>query len=82
MTVPSKMLKACCGCCAAEICCNAAAARARAIEEIAKFTGAEPEYCEKMLDWMDHEGLIFAPESLRPFVQDIVAAVKKHHKVE
>ncbi len=65
-------------CCASEVCCDGAAARQKVVAAIAAHTGAEPTYCEGVLDWMAHEGLIFAPESLRPFVQDIVAMAKKH----
>lgn len=65
-------------CCAAEICCPPAQARKKVVEALAKYTGVDPLYCERVMDWMEHEGLIFAPKSLRPFVQDVVAMAKKH----
>ena len=69
-------------CCALEICCDAATVRAKLVPVIAAFTGAEAEYCEKFFDWMAHEGLIFAPESFRAVMQDVVAISRKHPKAE
>jgi len=65
-------------CCALEICCNAAQRRMKVVESLATFTGAEPEYCAKVLDWMEHEGLVFAPTSLAPVIQDIATMARKH----
>jgi hypothetical protein len=66
-------------CCALEICCDPPAAREKSIASIAAFAKCEPEYAAKFLDWMDHEGLIFAPPSMRA-VMDDVAKMARHVK--
>lgn len=65
-------------CCALEICCNPVTARRKVIDSIEQFTGAEPDYCAKFLDWMDHEGLIFAPTDFRRTMDVIATMAKKH----
>ena len=65
-------------CCALEICCDAAAKRTKVTAALAQFTGAEPEYCEKVLDWMDHEGLVFAPASFQAVIAEIAVMANKH----
>lgn len=64
-------------CCALEICCDAAAARAKVTEMLVP-QGIYPQHVKILFDWMDEKGLIFAPVSLRPFVQEIVTKVKAH----
>lgn len=68
-------------CCAAEICCDASAARAR-VRSALMARGLEPKHCDEVCQFMDHEGLMFAPESLRPFVQDLVAMARKHEATQ
>ena len=53
-------------CCPLEICCDAPAAKAKVAESMGQ------EFTDKMYTWMAEHGLIFAPKSLRPFVQEIV----------
>jgi len=65
-------------CCALEICCDAASRRVRLTASIARFSGAEPEYCSKFLDWMDKEHLVFAPESFQATINEVVKMAKKH----
>lgn len=65
-------------CCASEVCCGGAEARKKVIASLMASTGAEERYCEGFLNWMTNEGLIFAPESLRPFVQEIAEMAKRH----
>lgn len=65
-------------CCALEICCNPVTARRKVADSIELFTGAEPEYCAKFLEWMDHEGLIFAPADFRRTMDTIATMAKKH----
>lgn len=65
-------------CCALEICCDAAAQRAKLPKAIAAFTGADEEYCAKFLDWMAHEDVVFAPKSFAAVIADIAAVAKKH----
>jgi hypothetical protein len=69
-------------CCALEICCNAAARRKKIANKISAATSAEAEYCEKFLDWMEAEGLIFAPASFGPVMQEIAAMARKHPVVD
>lgn len=65
-------------CCALEVCCNAAQRRLKVIAALVQFTGAEADYCEKFLDWMEHEGLVFAPTSFQTVVNEIATMAKKH----
>jgi hypothetical protein len=66
-------------CCALEICCvpGAASTRKKVAASIAEFTGAEADYCAKFLDWMEHEGLVFAPDSFRVVIQELVTMARR-----
>jgi hypothetical protein len=63
-------------CCALEICCPPAERRARLGAAIAQFVGIDPAQGEKVLDWMDHEDLAFAPASIRDVFQTVAAHVR------
>jgi hypothetical protein len=65
-------------CCALEICCSPAQRRLRLTAAISAFTGAEMDYCEKFLDWMAHEDLIFAPKELQPALERIATIARAH----
>jgi len=65
-------------CCALEVCCDAAQSRTKTTAALVAFTGAEASYCEKFLDWMEMEGLVFAPESFQQVINEIAAMAKKH----
>lgn len=65
-------------CCALEICCPPEMRRSKLITMIAKVTGADPEYCGKFLDWMDHEELIFAPAEFQTTIDAIARIAKKN----
>lgn len=68
-------------CCALEICCPPSAAkRARLADAIAAHTGANAAHAVLFLDWMDYEGLIFAPLSARAFIDEIATMAKTHAK--
>ncbi len=64
-------------CCAGEICCDGAAARV-AVRKALVERGSTEEHCDTLFAFMDHEGLMFADESLRPFVQRVAGMAKKH----
>ncbi len=64
-------------CCAAEVCCDRAAARAK-VRAVLMARGVEAKYCDEFFKFMDEEDLMFAPESLRPFIHDIAAMARKH----
>ena len=59
------------------MCCDPPSARIK-VKAVLVSKGVDPDYCDKFFAFMDEEGLIFAPESLRAFVQDIVTMAKKH----
>ncbi len=65
-------------CCALEICCPPAQRRTKLVASLAAYTGAEIDYCEKFLDWMDQQGLVFAPVSFQHTIDVIAAMAKKH----
>jgi hypothetical protein len=66
-------------CCALEICCDPPAAREKLPAIVAKHAGvaATPAHAavvRQVLDMMAHEGLTFAPASMRQVIADVVAA--------
>lgn len=65
-------------CCALEICCPPAERRIKITAALVKFTGADAEYCEKFLDWMDHESLVFAPIAFQSVIDNIVKLARRH----
>ncbi len=67
-------------CCPLEICCDAAQRRIKVVASLAEFTHAEPEYCEKFLDWMDEKKLVFAPASFQQVITEIAQMAKAHAK--
>lgn len=70
-------------CCALEICCPPGEAqRKRVSKMIAAATGGEEAYGLAVLDWMEQEGLTFAPASFRDTIAEIVASVRKHAPTE
>lgn len=64
-------------CCAIEVCCSAAAARLK-VSDALVFKGMLLRDTQTLHDWMEEKGLMFAPISLRPFIQDIVTKTKAH----
>ncbi len=71
-------------CCALEICCDPPALREKLPALVADCVGhgrtiAHEEAVRDVLDWMAHEGLVFAPESFRQVIKDIATAARKHH---
>lgn len=74
-------------CCALEICCPSGEAnrqkRAKLIGEAAGMTGALGLTAgQSVLDWMDREGLTFAPASFKTVIAEIVASTRKHAPTE
>lgn len=66
-------------CCALEICCEPQALRAKLPAMVAKHAcvAATPAHAGvvcQVLDMMAHEGLVFAPASMRQVIADIVTA--------
>lgn len=67
-------------CCALEICCppGEAASRQKRARLLADAVGAtDPAVGHALIDWMEREGLTFAPASFRAVVEEIVTATRK-----
>lgn len=65
-------------CCAIGVCCPAAERREKLAATMAEKTGADAEQCGKMLDWMEAEGLCFAPAAFQGVMDHIVAVARMH----
>jgi len=70
-------------CCALEICCPPGEPkRAKLVRSIATFTGAEDAHCSAFLDWMDQNGLTFAPTEFASTIDAIVKVARAHPEVQ
>ncbi len=66
-------------CCALEICCPAGEVkRTKLARSIETFTGAEAAHCFGFLDWMDQNGLTFAPKEFQATIDAIVVIARAH----
>jgi hypothetical protein len=65
-------------CCALEICCPPAERRLKVPMAIAKAIGCTDAEATRFLDWMDHEGLVFAPVSFQPVIDDLARIARTH----
>lgn len=66
-------------CCAIEVCCDMASLRTKLPVMVAKhakatMTGHHTMVLNQLLDWMEQEGIAFAPASIGPLIQDVLAA--------
>lgn len=66
-------------CCALEICCDPQSLRAKLPALVAKHAGVSATMLHgaivhQVLDMMAHEGITFAPASMRKVITDIVTA--------
>lgn len=70
-------------CCAIEVCCDGAALRTKLPAMVAKHAGvaqtaASDEVLGQLQDFMETEGIAFAPASVKPFIQEVLAAERRH----
>lgn len=70
-------------CCAIEICCDPPALRTKLPGMVAKHAGvdvsdAHAQVLGQLQDFMEAEGIAFAPASVKAVIQDILTAERKH----